>query len=151
MWRVFAVGHLALVAAWLGAMSYSLLVVQPKVMRFFDDPGRREEFLTVLAAGNRRPVVALMVALLSTGAVVAGSAPARIAVGYACGLFLLLAAAVVFWHVSWRHWPARVFALPDEVPGYQRRLRRLAGLMVALAFAALLAELVVTVGAGWWA
>ena len=86
-----------------------------------------------------------------TGAVVAGSAPARIAVGYACGLFLLLAAAVVFWHVSWRHSPARDRPARRGAWLPTAAAASTAGLMVALAFAALLAELVVTVGAGWWA
>lgn len=64
MWRLFAAAHLMLAGVWLGATTYSLLVVQPKVTRFFADPGRREEFLTVLAAGNRRSVVALISALV---------------------------------------------------------------------------------------
>lgn len=133
LWLPFALVHLSLSGIWLGAMAYSLGVVQPRVARFFPEPRRREEFLTVLAHGNRRPVVALLAALVAAGVVVLLSSPgAVVTTGYAVALGLDLAAGAVFWHVSWRHWPARVFALPAELPGYQARLRRLAWSMLLL-------------------
>jgi hypothetical protein len=49
---------------------------------------------------------------------------------------LTLAAAAAFWWVSWRGWPARVFALPAELPAQQRRFRRIALLMTGLVGAA---------------
>lgn len=148
IWRLFAVAHLALAAVWLGAMTYSLYVVQPRVTRFFTDDRRREEFLTALAQGNRWRVVALVGSILATGAAVVATGPAAVAVGYAVGLAPLLAAAVVFWHVSWRHWPARVFALPDEVPAFQRRLRTLARCMLILVATSFVVSLGVSVGTG---
>ena len=48
---VVAVAHLTIAAIWLGSMVYSLLVVQPRVARFFPDESRREEFLLALAHG----------------------------------------------------------------------------------------------------
>lgn len=36
---------------------------------------------------------------------------------------LLLVAVGLFAHVSWRVWPARLFALPSELAGLQRRFR----------------------------
>jgi hypothetical protein len=36
---------------------------------------------------------------------------------------LLVLAAAVFWLVSWRYWPARVFALPAERPAIRRKFR----------------------------
>ena len=44
----------------------------------------------------------------------------------------LAAAAGIFWYVSWRHWPARVFALGAERDVLRRRLRVLAGTMTGL-------------------
>jgi hypothetical protein len=129
---VFALVHLPLAALWLGSMSYSLTVVQPRVARFFAEDGRREEFLTTLAQGNRWRVVGLIAALLVTGFGVVLTAPRRVALGYAVALALYLVAAGIFWYVSWRHWPARVFALPSEIPGFQRTLRRLAWAMCVL-------------------
>ena len=60
------------------------------------------------------------------------------AVLVAAKALLLVAAALVFAHVSWRLWPARLFARADEVEALQRRFRATAlGLtaIVATAFA----------------
>ena len=38
--------------------------------------------------------------------------------------------------MSWRAWPRRVFALPDELPGLQRGFRSAAVTMLALVGAA---------------
>jgi hypothetical protein len=38
--------------------------------------------------------------------------------------------------VSWRGWPARVFALPAELPALHRRFRRVALVMTGLVGAA---------------
>jgi hypothetical protein len=155
-----AVVHLALAATWVGAMLYSLNVVQPKVARFFgdnarreeharrEDDERREEFVTTLAHGNRWRVVALIVALLLTAVGVVLTARRTAAIGYGVAVVLYLAAAGIFGNVSWRHWPARVFALPDELPGYRRRLAYQAWAMLGLVGAAFLVALTVSVGAG---
>ncbi|TMC03406.1 MAG: hypothetical protein E6J41_27525 [Chloroflexi bacterium] len=60
-------------------------------------------------------------------------------------LVLYLAAAAVFANVSWRHWPARVFALPEELAGYQRRLRLQAWTILGLVTVAFLVALSVSV------
>jgi len=46
---------------------------------------------------------------------------------------LLLGASGIFWYVSWRHWPRRVFATSAELPALQRRLVVLASTMLGLA------------------
>lgn len=136
----FALAHLGLTASWLGAMGYSLGVVQPKVTRFFPDERQREEFLTILAHGNRWRVVALLATLIVTATAVLLTSPgAMVSTGYAAALVPHLAAAGVFAHVSWQHWPARVFALPAELSGYRRRLRALAWTMLGLVGTAFLA------------
>ena len=127
-----ALVHLTVAAIWLGSMGYSLFVVQPRVARFFEDDLRREEFLTTLAQGNRWRVVGLIAVLLCTavGLAVASEGAARLAY---VGVFIAYGvAALIFSNVSWRHWPARVFALPEEVPAYQRALRKQAKAMLAL-------------------
>lgn len=146
---VFAVAHLAVAAAWLGSMLYSLTVVQPKVAAYFDSDARREEFLLTLAHGNRRKVLALVTVLLLTAlAVIATTPPRVVAIGYGVALVLYLCAAAIFGNVSWRHWPARVFARPEELPGYRTRLTYQALTMLGLVGAAFLVALAVSVGAG---
>jgi len=133
---LFTTVHLALAAAWAGAMGYSLLVVQPKAERYFTRDDDYEDFLLVMAHGNRWKVVPLIAALLVTAAL------AR--------LFYLLpvyvVAAGIFANVSWRHWPARVFALPAERPAFRRALRAQAWAMTVLAGGAFLTGLAATSG-----
>ncbi|GAA2602884.1 hypothetical protein GCM10010399_37040 [Dactylosporangium fulvum] len=132
--------HLALVAVWAGAMGYSLLVVQPKAARFFTDDDQLEEFLMTLAHGNRWRVVALLAALILTAVAAHDRLPVLVL------LPLYLCAAAIFANVSWRHWPARVFALPAERPAFRRSLRRQAWAMTVLAGAAFLTGLATSTG-----
>ncbi|EWM15205.1 hypothetical protein [Kutzneria sp. 744] len=135
------VAHLVIAAIWLGSMSYSLTVVQPKVDRFFLDEEQREEFLVLLAHGNRWKVVGLVAALVVSGiALVFLVSP-----WYAVSVVLYAIAASIFWHVSWRHWPARIFAVVEELASYRRRLRILASCMVVLVGVAFVFALGVTV------
>ena len=138
---LLALTHTGVGAVWLGAMVYSLGVVQPRVGRLFGDPAKAEDVYRELAAGNRWRVVAMIVLLGLSGAglvVTAGDRGAAWWVLVAAKVVLLLAAAALFRWVSWRGWPMRIFALPDELPGLQARFRRVAVLMtglVAVAFA----------------
>jgi hypothetical protein len=124
--------YLVLTTLWLGSMVYSLAVVQPKIARFFRDDEQREEFLVVLANGNRWPVVALVVGLLLSGGAVAFAGSGAVSAGYTLAVGLDLVAAGIFVDVSWRHWPARIFALPEEIPGFRRRLTVRAAAMTVL-------------------
>lgn len=124
--------YLVLTTLWLGSMVYSLVVVQPRVARFFRDDEQREEFLVVLANGNRWPVVALVVGLLLSGGGVAITGSGAVSVGFTLAVGLDLVAAGIFVDVSWRHWPARIFALPEEIPGFRRRLTVRAATMTVL-------------------
>lgn len=129
---IFELSYLALTTVWLGSMVYSLVVVQPRIARFFRGDEQREEFLVALAHGNRWPVVALIVGLVLSGGAVAGAASGAATVGYTVAVGLDLVAAGVFVDVSWRHWPARTFALPEELPGFRRRLTVRAATMTIL-------------------
>ncbi|GAA3288639.1 hypothetical protein GCM10020218_054960 [Dactylosporangium vinaceum] len=138
MIALFTTVHLALAAAWAGAMGYSLLVVQPKAERFFRERSddEYEDFLLVMAHGNRWKVIPLIAALLLT------AVPAKF---YPLIPVYLLAAAV-FANVSWRHWPRRVFALPAERQRFRRSLRLQAWTMTILAGGAFLTGLAATSG-----
>ncbi len=143
---LLALAHLAVAAVWLGSMTYSLGAVQPKIARFFTDELRREDFLVTLAQGNRWRVVGLIAVLVLTGAAVTlitGSGAVRL--GYGVATVLYLGAAGVFWYVSWRHWPARIFAVPEEVPAFRRRLTALAYTMLVLVGLAFLTALSVSI------
>jgi hypothetical protein len=139
--------HLGGTAAWLGAMLYSLLVVQPRAAAFFRDRGELEDFTIVLAAGARAKVLALI-------AVVGGSGAALTALEVtehdslrglwlalvAMKIGLLLGALALFVYVSWRLWPARALAhalgSPDA-PAVRARFRTVALTLTAIVTAAL--------------
>lgn len=144
----FAVIHLAVAAAWAGSMAYSLTVVQPKVAAFFPDDVRREEFLTVLAQGNRRRVVGLIAVLLLSGIGVSLTASTAVVMGFGMAVGLDVVAALIFVEVSWRHWPRRIFALRDDIPAFQLALQRRARIMLALVGLAFLVALGSAIGFG---
>ncbi|MGH3647919.1 MAG: hypothetical protein ACRDTM_12185 [Micromonosporaceae bacterium] len=121
--------HLGVGGLWLGAMAYSLTVAQPRITRLFDSPAGAENAYRKLASGQRWRVVGLLGLLAGSGIALAYVVEPR-----PVGWWLLIAAKTVlfgvaaglFWWVSWRGWPRRVFALPDELPELQRRFRRVA-------------------------
>ena len=133
MTAVLAIIHAGLAAAWVGGMAYSLFVVQPKVKRYFGaDSDRQEQLTAVIASGNRWKVVGLIGAIAVTGLAMLLIDHHDWWIHAVKGLLLLIATGI-FWYVSWRHWPQRVFATAAELPALQRRLIVLATTMLALA------------------
>ena len=133
MTALVAIIHAGLAAAWVGGMAYSLFVVQPKLKRYFGpDQEGRETLTAVIASGNRWKVVGLIAAIALSGLVLLLMQPEHWWIHAVKGL-LLLCATGIFWYVSWRHWPRRVFATAAEVPALQRRLIVLATTMLGLA------------------
>lgn len=135
------VAHVSMAALWLGAMAYSLFLVQPRLARMLgNDPARLEDAQRELAAGNRWPVVGMIVVLWLTGAAMVAQAAADQPIGWWVGVgakaLLLATASAVFWWVSWRAWPRRVFALAAELAGLQRQFRVAAVAMFVLVAAA---------------
>ena len=130
---MLAIIHAGLAAAWVGGMAYSLFVVQPKVKRYFGpDSDGREQLTAVIASGNRWKVVGLIGAIAVTGLAMLLIDHHDWWIHAVKGLLLLIATGI-FWYVSWRHWPQRVFATAAELPALQRRLIVLATTMLALA------------------
>ena len=130
---LLAVIHAGLAAAWVGGMAYSLFVVQPKLRKYFGpDRDAREALTTVIASGNRWKVVGLIAAIVVSGLLLLLIDDQHLWI-HALKGFLLLCASGIFWYVSWRHWPQRVFATAAELPVLQRRLIALATTMLGLA------------------
>jgi uncharacterized membrane protein len=127
--------HLGVGAGWLGGMLYSLFVVQPRVPRVLSDPSRAEDLYRELGAGNRWRVVALIATLALSGILLVYVQSGHSWAWWtlvAAKVVLLAGASVLFWWVSWRGWPRRVFALPAELPAQQARFRRVALAMAGL-------------------
>lgn len=127
---VAVTAHLLLGAVWLGAMAYSIGVVQPKLLAFHGDPVSAENVATYVAAGARWKVVGVIGALAASGAVLVAVAisdglPSDWWWLVVCAKLVLLgAASVIFWRVSWHMWPRRVFAQASEVAAHQAAFRR---------------------------
>jgi len=149
MGLVLVLVHLGVATLWFGAMAYSLAVVQPRLARAVPDPARVEELYRELGAGNRWRVVGLIAALAASGAGLMLVHDGRSAAWWlviALKVALLVAASVLFWWVSWRGWPRRVFALPSEIAGEQKRFRRVAVAMAVLVGAAFLLGVIASHG-----
>jgi hypothetical protein len=133
---LLAVVHALTGAIWLGAMCYSLLVVQPRAWAFFG-PGRQfEEFVATVSQGARWKVIAVLAVLALSGAglaVVRWHASALWLTLVAVKFGLLVMASGLLVDVSWRLWPARLFAADDEVPRIQRTFLRVGLVMIGLA------------------
>jgi Flp pilus assembly protein TadB len=130
---LIAVIHAGLAAAWVGGMAYSLFVVQPKLRRFFGpEEDSREALTAVIASGNRWKVLGLVAVVAATGLALLWLVDTHLWI-HAIKAVLLLVATGIFWFVSWRHWPRRIFATAAERPALQRQLRMLATIMLGLA------------------
>ena len=134
--QLLAIIHALAGAAWFGAMFYSLTVLQPRALRFFDRAEQFESFMTAVSHGARRKVLAAFVLMAASGFGLALLRPGPPSVVWlfliALQVLLLLLALAVFVHVSWRLWPARVLAVPSEIPELQRRFRHAGLCMIVL-------------------
>jgi hypothetical protein len=136
---VLATAHLLLAAGWFGAMAYSIGVIQPKLLRYFGSPQQAEEPATFVAAGARWKVIGVIATLGVTGAALIVLHDERSPAWWGligAKIALLAVASGVFWYVSWRMWPRRLFSLPAEVPGRQAAFRRVGWTLLSLVVAA---------------
>ena len=127
MTALLVIVHTGVAAIWLGAMTYSLLIVQPRARRWLGDPQRYEEFAATIAAGARWKVLGMIAAVALSGAGLAllavdgGRPDAAWTVLIVAKVALLAVSLGLFWFVSWRLWPRRLFALESELPPLRRR------------------------------
>jgi hypothetical protein len=133
-----AVIHALAGAAWLGAMVYSLFVLHPRAHAYFPREAEFESFITAVSHGARRKVLTGLALIGLSGAALAlvrwPESPAVSWLVLLGAKVVLFAAALgLFVYVSWRMWPARVFAVGAEVPQIQKAFRRVGLAMVTLA------------------
>lgn len=134
--------HAGAGAMWMGAMGYSLFSVQPKLSRLAGgDPERIEEMHRELAHGNRWRVVGVIAVLWTSGVGLVIVDPGGWVL-VSLKAAALTGATILFWWVSWRAWPKRIFALPDELAALQRQFRRVALTMFGLVVLAFVAGVV---------
>lgn len=135
---VLAVIHVLAGAVWLGSMVYSLTMLHPGAYRYFRDEAEFEAFIAAVSHGARGKVLFGMAVIGVTGiALVAAQWPQPISsrwVGFVGAKAVSFVAALcLFCYTSWRLWPARLFAVPEEIPRFQRTFRWVAVSMVTLA------------------
>ena len=135
---LFELVHVLAGVVWLGAMVYSFFVLHPRAHAYFPKDADFEVFIATMSRGARYPVLAALALIGLSGAALLPlrwpetvSAPWLVLMGVKVLLFL--AALGLFVYVSWRLWPARLFALPAEVPHFQRAFRRAAMAMMGIA------------------
>lgn len=130
--------HTAALASWFGCMCYSVMFVQRHPMRA-REPDVWETFVTEMVHGVRWIVLGTMavifpswVALIALRMAGQGTDPLWLSLVVAKTV-LLGGVVLLFVYVSWHLWPLRIFALPEEIPGLDRRfLNASQGLVMAL-------------------
>ena len=137
---VLASAHALSSAAWFGSMFYSLTTMQPRARTYFASDLEFEAFVAHVAHGARWKVIGAFAFVTVTGAaliVVAHPTPASDAWLAVIGIkaALLIAAVLIFSYASWRLWPRRVFATPQELPTIRRQFRIVAVSLILIAAA----------------
>lgn len=138
-----AVCHVLASAAWLGAMVYSCFFLTPRAHAYFSSDREFESFILTVSHGARWLVLCALGTISATGLALlalpgASPRPPSWWVFVALKMALWMAAAALFWYVSWRLWPARVFATANEVPAVQKSFARWARVMIALVTSAMI-------------
>jgi len=133
---------------WLGIILFVWIYMYPRARGLFAEDRDLEIFFLTLVDGSRWTVLAVCgaIGLSGIGMVAAhrGTSPSVIVVALlAIKGAILTAAAWVVTHISWKMWPARVFATNAELPRIRRRFLVVALLMVALLGSALVLGIVV--------
>ncbi len=122
---------------WVGAMVFSIFILQPRAELFFRRDADFEDFIFTVVHGARWKVFSGIVAILLSGiglsvwpghAVVA-SDPVWLGV-YVAKLAAFALAAGLFMYVSWVLWPKRTFATAEELPAIKRHFFRVGAVMV---------------------
>lgn len=126
---VLAILHALAGGLWLGGVFYSLFVLRPRAQRYFAREAQFEEFVAAVSHGGRAKFLLALAGIAVTGAGLAylrwrADSPGWLTVlCVKTALFLTIAGA--FAYISWRLWPARVFAAGAELRGVQGRFRQI--------------------------
>jgi uncharacterized membrane protein len=122
---------------WVGAMVFSIFILQPRAEQFFRREADFEDFIFSVVHGARWKVFSGIVAILLSGiglavwpghAIVGGSAVWSSL--FAAKVVAFVLAAGLFVYVSWILWPRRTFATPEELPAIKRHFFRVGAVMV---------------------
>jgi hypothetical protein len=136
--------HLLSAAAWFGAMTYNLVVLHPRARRFFgEDDEQFEAFVSNAAQGARWKVIGGLATIGITGlALIPLARPQPMREVWLLIMIaktaLLLVAGIIFWRISWRLWPTRVFATLTELPVIWRKFRAAGMSLIVIAAIAML-------------
>jgi hypothetical protein len=138
MWvTVLMVGHVLVGAAWLGATWYSFAVLHRRGPACFDEDRDFERFITAISDGNRQRIFGAAAWLAASGAALIWLLRAQVrgelwwwlVAGKAA---LMVATLAIVSTISWRMWPARIFALEHELPALRATQTRLRAAMVLM-------------------
>jgi len=131
--------HVLAAAALFGAMFYSLTIVQPNAKKHFKNAQDFEEFMGSIGDGARWKVLSGLGLIAVTGLILipfhqsATNHLNHVWMALIAGKIIILAVVgALFCYVSWRLWPRRIFAIPEEFPKYQRTFRLLGFVMLTL-------------------
>jgi uncharacterized membrane protein len=138
LYSVLAIVHALAGATLLGAMVYSFAVLHPRAQRYFGQETEFEAFIAAISHGARWPVLLALASLAVTGTglvtLFRPQSHSPLWMALVAGKVVALAAALsLFLYTSWRLWPARIFAAPEEIRSFQRTFRRVAITMITLA------------------
>jgi hypothetical protein len=124
---------------WIGAMVFSVFILQPRADRFFTARGAEgdfEDFIFTVVHGARWKVAAGIAAVAVSGLALAAwpghawiSTPLWMA-ALAGKLIAFVVATGCFAYVSWVLWPRRAFANEDELPAIKALFFRVGAVMV---------------------
>jgi uncharacterized membrane protein len=125
LYITLAVIHVGAAVQFLGSMIYSVFVARPAAERFFaDDPHALNTFQITLAHGGRPKVAATLAVLLLSGIGMLAVDDELDATDVAFVVIKsvgYVAIVVAFWYMSFKLWPRRVFALPEDMPPIMKR------------------------------
>src|SRR5437016_1820734 len=133
-----AILHSLTAATWLGAMFYSVFVLQPRARSYFEKDAEFEAFIIATSQGGRAKFLLALGMIALTGLGLAFTARPTIQRGVWLGLLgvktaLFVAVVLLFAHVSWRLWPMRLFAAGEEIGRLQRAFRQIGVLLIGIA------------------
>lgn len=122
---------------WVGAMVFSIFILQPRAEQFFRREADFEDFIFSVVHGARWKVFSGIVAILLSGIglaiwpghAIVGESTAWLGL-FAAKVLAFALAAGLFVYVSWILWPRRTFATPQELGPIKRHFFRVGAVMV---------------------